>query len=200
MTAFVGKTAIDFSATVVMPNNQINENFNLKSYIGNKKAVLFFYPLDFTFVCPSELIALHSRIGAFAERGTIPIAVSIDSHFCHLAWKNTTPDNGGIGQVLFPMVADINKDIARSYNVLTDEGVALRGTFIIDEDFVIRHATINDLPLGRNIDETLRMVDALSHFQNHGEVCPAGWRSGKTAMTPTTQGVQDYLSSNSEDL
>lgn len=200
MNAFVGKEAIDFTATAVMPDNSIEEKFNLKKYLKARKGLIFFYPLDFTFVCPSEIIAFHNKLGEFVERNTAVISVSIDSHFCHLAWKNTPYEKGGIGHVQFPMIADINKEISRSYNVLNDDGLALRGSFIIDENFILRHASINDLALGRNIDEYSRIIDSIIHNQKHGEVCPAGWRKGDTAMKPTKEGVSDYLSSNADKL
>lgn len=193
MSVFVGKSALDFTTPAVMPDNSIEERFNFKSYLNNRKGVLLFYPLDFTFVCPSELLALNNRLAAFELRNTAVIAVSIDSHFCHLAWKNTSINEGGIGNVQYPMVSDINKEISRQYNVLTEAGVALRGTFIIDEEFVLRHMLVNDLPLGRNLDETIRTIDALKFYQGHGEVCPAGWKEGESGMKSTSEGVAEYL-------
>jgi len=180
--------------------------------------VLFFYPLDFTFVCPTELLAFDHRIEDFEKRGVQVIGCSVDSEFCHLAWRNTPVDKGGIGQVKYPLAADLDKSISRNYGVLfgasyatviTEDGevdgtvggaVALRGSFLIDEDGVIRHAVINDLPLGRNIDEMLRMVDALSFNQKHGEVCPAGWKKGDAGMEGSTEGVAAYLSEHAEGL
>lgn len=200
MSVLVGKTAPDFTATAVMPDNAMDESFNLKTYLGKKPGVVFFYPLDFTFVCPSEILAFDHRVKAFRERGVKVVAVSVDSHFTHLAWKNTPVDKGGIGQVQFPMVADLTKSIARDYDVLVNDAVALRGTFLIDGNFVVRHQVVNDLPLGRNIDETLRMVDTLTHFEEHGEVCPAGWVKGKKAMTASPKGVAEYLEKHSADL
>lgn len=200
MQVFIGKLAPDFTEKAVMPDNTIDSEFNLRHHIKGHKAILFFYPLDFTFVCPSEIIAFHNRLGEFALRNTKVIAVSVDSHFSHLAWKNVPHSKGGIGNVQFPMVSDINKNIARSYNVLNEGGISLRGTFLIDEDFVVRHMLVNDLPLGRNIDEAIRMVDALEFHRKHGEVCPAGWKAGEEGMSATQEGVADYLASNADKL
>jgi peroxiredoxin (alkyl hydroperoxide reductase subunit C) len=183
-----------------MGNNEINEHFNLHGFLKGKIGVLFFYPLDFTFVCPSEIIAFDNHLKDFKDRGAEVIGVSVDSHFSHLAWKNTPVNNGGIGQVQYPLVADITKSIARDYDVLIDEAVALRGTFLIDQNGVVRHQVVNDLPLGRSIEEALRMVDALKFFQEHGEVCPAGWNKGKKGMKPTAKGVAEYLSNHAADL
>lgn len=200
MTVLVGKPAPDFTATTVMPNNEINESFNLKEYLNGRIGVLFFYPLDFTFVCPSEIIAFNNRLQEFKDRGAEVIGVSIDSHFSHIAWKNTEINNGGIGQVQYPLVADLTKQIARDYDVLVNESVAFRGTFLIDQEGVVRHQVVNDLPLGRNIDEAIRMVDALKFFQENGEVCPAGWNKGKSGMKADADGVAKYLAENSSDL
>lgn len=200
MTVFIGKPAPDFTTKAVMPDNTIEDKFNLKEYLDGQKGILFFYPLDFTFVCPSEIIAFNNRLGEFTSRDTKVIAVSVDSHFSHLAWKNTPHNKGGIGSVQFPMVSDLSKQISRDYNVLTEDYVSLRGTFLIDPNFVVRHYLVNDLPLGRNVDEALRMVDALDYHMTHGEVCPAGWNKGKDAMNPTQQGVSDFLVSNAEKL
>ena len=158
------------------------------------------HPKDFTFVCPSEIIAFHNRIEEFNSRNTKVIGVSVDSHFSHLAWKNTKINDGGIGQVQYPLVADLTKNIARDYDVLTNESVALRGTFLIDQDFTVRHQIVNDLPLGRSIEEALRMVDSLIFFQQNGEVCPAGWNKGKEGMKPDSTGVASYLKKNAEAL
>lgn len=200
MQAFVGKEAINFTAKAIMPDNEIEFEFDLKEYADGDKVVLFFYPLDFTFVCPSEIIAFHNRLGEFASRGTKVVAVSIDSHFSHLAWKNTPHNKGGIGNVQFPIVSDLNKYISKSYNVLNDDGIALRGTFVIDSNFILRHMHINDLPLGRNVDEVLRIIEAIDHHSEYGEVCPAGWAKGKEAMTASSEGVSDYLASNADKL
>jgi len=196
----VTKKAPDFNATAVLANGQIVEDFNLYENIGENGAVLFFYPLDFTFVCPSEIIAFSKRVKDFKDRGVSVIGVSVDSQFSHFAWRETPIDQGGIGAVEYPLVADLNKQIARDYDVLLDESVALRGSFLIDKDGTVRHAVINDLPLGRNIDEMIRMVDTMLFTNEHGEVCPAGWTKGDDGMTATTDGVADYLASNQENL
>ena len=196
----VTKKAPDFTATTVLGNNQIVDNFNLYENLGEKGAVLFFYPLDFTFVCPSELIAFDHRLDAFTERGINVIGVSVDSQFSHFAWKNTPVNQGGIGQVRYPLVADLNKQISRDYDVLFGESVALRGSFLIDKDGTVRHAVINDLPLGRNIDEMLRMIDAMLFTNEHGEVCPAGWAKGDAGMKASTEGVAEYLAAHAETL
>lgn len=201
----VSKQAPGFTATAVMPDNSIQE-ISLSDYKG-KKVVLFFYPLDFTFVCPTELLAFNHRLAEFEKRGAQVIGCSIDSQFSHLAWKETPVEKGGIGKVGYPLVADLDKSIARSYDVLLgrdEEGnggaVALRGSFLIDEEGVVQHAVVNNLPLGRNIDEMLRMVDTLSYHQKHGEVCPAGWKDGDPGMTPSTEGVASYLGEHHERL
>ncbi|MBD3799312.1 peroxiredoxin [Sulfuricurvum sp.] len=196
----VTKKAPDFTATAVLGNNQIVDNFNLYENLGEKGAVLFFYPLDFTFVCPSELIAFDHRLDAFTERGINVIGVSVDSQFSHFAWKNTPVNQGGIGQVRYPLVADLNKQISRDYDVLFGESVALRGSFLIDKDGTVRHAVVNDLPLGRNIDEMLRMIDAMLFTNEHGEVCPAGWEKGDAGMKASTEGVAEYLAAYAETL
>lgn len=196
----VTNKAPNFTATAVLGDNQIVDNFNLYENFGAKGTVLFFYPLDFTFVCPSEIIAFDKRLEEFKNRGINVIGVSIDSQFSHFAWKNTPVNQGGIGQVRFPLVADITKQISRDYDVLFKEGVALRGSFLIDKDGTVRHAVINDLPLGRNIDEMLRMIDTMLFTNEYGEVCPAGWQKGDKGMTATTSGVADYLANNSDKL
>ncbi|MEQ1488144.1 MAG: peroxiredoxin [Methylotenera sp.] len=200
MAVLVGKTAPDFTAVAVMGNNEMNESFNLASYIKGKEAVIFFYPLDFTFVCPSELIAFDHRLADFKSRGVEVIGVSIDSQFTHLAWKNTPINNGGIGQVGYPLVADIKHEICQAYDVEAADGVAYRGSFLINKSGVVVHQVVNDLPLGRDIDEMLRMVDALQFFEQHGEVCPAGWKKGKPGMGASTAGVAKYLADNAKDL
>lgn len=193
MTTLVTKQAPDFTAVAVMPDNSIKENFSLSSLRG-KYVVLFFYPLDFTFVCPSEIIAFDKRLADFKARGAEVVGVSVDSQFSHFAWKNTEPKKGGIGNVQFPLVADLTKQISRDYGILFDEAVSLRGLFLIDKAGVVRHSTINDLPLGRNVDEAIRMVDALQFFETNGEVCPANWHKGDKGMKPTATGVAEYLS------
>ena len=191
MSYLVTKEAPDFAAQAVMGDNSFAE-LKLSDYRG-KHVVLFFYPLDFTFVCPSEIIAFDKALEKFKSKNTEVIGVSVDSHFTHLAWKNTPVNQGGIGQVKYPLVADLNKNIARDYGVLLNESVALRGLFLIDKEGIIRHAVINDLSLGRSVDEALRMVDALQFTEQHGEVCPANWKEGDDAMKPTAEGVAEYL-------
>ena len=188
----VATEAPDFTATAVMPDNSFNNEFSLSDSRG-KYVVLFFYPLDFTFVCPSEIIAFDKQLDEFKERNVQVIGVSTDSHFSHWAWKNTPVENGGIGNIRYPLVADFDKTISQDYGLLLEGGMALRGTFLIDRDGVIQHATINNLGLGRNIDEMIRLVDALQHLEEHGEVCPANWNKGDDAMAPTAEGVAKYL-------
>ena len=194
MCTLVTKQAPDFKAQAVMPDNTF-EDIQLSSYKG-KYVVLFFYPLDFTFVCPTELIAFNRKLDEFKKRNTEVIGVSVDSAFSHLAWKNTPVNEGGIGDVQYPIVADLTKQISRDYGILFNEAIALRGLFLIDKEGVVRHAVINDLPLGRSIDEALRMVDALQFHEKYGEVCPAIWKAGEDGMKPTQEGVASYLSKN----
>lgn len=196
MSFLVTKQAPGFTATAVMPDNSMKPDFKLSDYRG-KYVILFFYPLDFTFVCPSEILAFDKALPAFKVKNCEIIGVSIDSQFSHWAWKNTPVQQGGIGNIQFPLVADLDKSISRQYGVLLDAGIALRGTFLIDPEGVVRHAVINDLPLGRNTDEALRMVDALQFHEKYGDVCPANWEEGKEAMKPTAAGVADYLSKHS---
>jgi len=196
----VTKKAPDFTATAVLADGQIVEDFNLYNNIGENGAVLFFYPLDFTFVCPSEIIAFSHRAKEFTDRGINVIGCSVDSQFSHFAWRETPVEKGGIGRINFPLVADLTKQIARDYDVLLDDSVALRGSFLIDKDGTIRHAVINDLPLGRNVDEMIRMVDAMIYTNEHGEVCPAGWVKGEEAMKPNGEGVAEYLAKHAEEL
>ncbi len=200
MAVLVGKAAPDFNAVAVMGNNEIKENFNLQKHIAGKYAVVFFYPLDFTFVCPSEIIAFDHRYDEFKKRNVEVIGVSIDSHFTHLAWKNTSVDKGGIGQVRYPLVADIKHEICKAYDVEADGGVAFRGSFLIDKAGMVQHQVVNNLPLGRNIDEMIRMVDALQFTEQHGEVCPAGWNKGKEGMKASPEGVAKYLASHAKEL
>jgi peroxiredoxin (alkyl hydroperoxide reductase subunit C) len=200
MNPYIGKSAPDFEAKVVMPDNSIVAEFNLKKYLKGHKGIVFFYPLDFTFVCPSEIIAFNNRLGEFSVRNTKIVAISVDSHFSHHAWKAMPVNKGGIGNIQFPLVSDLKKEISTAYNVLNEDGISYRATFLIDEQFNIRHYLINDLPLGRNVDEAIRMIDALDHHTTHGEVCPAGWKKGDQGMSPTHQGVSDYLTSNAERL
>jgi peroxiredoxin (alkyl hydroperoxide reductase subunit C) len=191
----VTKEAPDFTADAVTAENQFEE-LKLSSFRG-KYVVLFFYPLDFTFVCPSEIIAFDKALGEFKERNAEVIGVSVDSKFSHFAWKQTPPQKGGIGNVGFPLVADIKKSISRDYGVLFNDSVALRGLFLIDREGVVRHALVNDLPLGRNVGEALRVLDALQFTEKHGEVCPANWKTGDDAMKPTAEGVAEYLGKHS---
>lgn len=200
MGVLVGKPAPDFTAPAVLGNGEIVDSFNLAKATKGKKTVIFFYPLDFTFVCPSELLAFNNRYDAFKKRGCEVIGVSIDSHYSHNAWRNTPVDQGGIGAVRYPLVADMKHEIAKAYDVESEGGVAFRGSFLIDEEGVVRHQVVNDLPLGRNIDEMLRMVDALAFHQEHGEVCPAGWKEGEQGMKDTPAGVAAYLSENASRL
>lgn len=203
----VGKKAPIFSATAVVNGGDFQENFSLEQYIGKKKVILFFYPLDFTFVCPTELLAFQEKLVEFEKRGVAVVGCSVDSHFSHWAWLNTPKDKGGIQSVKYPIVSDLTKTIAMNYGVLageyswdeegnwTFEGapIAYRGLFLIDEEGTVRHELINDLPLGRNVNEALRVIDALSHNQKYGEVCPANWSEGEDAMTASSDGVADYL-------
>ncbi|MDP5210290.1 peroxiredoxin [Microbulbifer sp. 2205BS26-8] len=200
MAVLVGKPAPDFTAAAVLGNGEIVDSFNLKETIEGKKAVVFFYPLDFTFVCPSELIAFDHRFAEFEKRGVEVIGVSIDSQFSHNTWRNTPVSEGGIGAVRYTLVADVKHEICQAYDVEADAGVAFRGSFLIDEEGVVRHQVVNDLPLGRNVDEMLRMVDALAFHQEHGEVCPAGWQEGDKGMNASPQGVAAYLSEHAEEL
>lgn len=193
MKPLVTNEAPDFTATAVMPDNTFNEEFKLSDMRG-KYVLLFFYPLDFTFVCPSEILAFNKAIDDFRGKNCEIVGISIDSHFSHLAWKNTPVADGGIGNVQFPLVADLDKSISRDYGVLLDMGIALRGLYLIDKEGVIRHQVVNDLPLGRNVDEALRTLDALQFTEEHGDVCPANWNKGDDAMEPTAEGVAEYLS------
>lgn len=200
MGVLVGKKAPDFTSAAVLGNGEIVEDFNLSSAIKGKKAVLFFYPLDFTFVCPSELIAFDHRVDEFKKRNVEVIGVSIDSQFTHNAWRNTPVNEGGIGQVKYTLAADVKHQICQAYDVESEGGVAFRGSFLIDEEGIVRHQVVNDLPLGRNVDEMLRMVDALAFHQEHGEVCPAGWQQGDKGMDASPEGVASYLGENSDKL
>ena len=192
MKPLVTNEAPDFTAIAVMPDNTFNEEFSLSALRG-KYVLLFFYPLDFTFVCPSEILAFNKAVDVFKEKNCEIVGVSIDSHFSHLAWKNTAINDGGIGQVQFPLIADLDKSIAANYGVLLDMGIALRGLYLIDKEGIVRHQVVNDLPLGRNVDEALRMLDALQFTEEHGDVCPANWNKGDDAMEPTAEGVAKYL-------
>lgn len=201
MGVLVGRQAPDFTTAAVLGSGEMVDQFNLAAAIKGKKAVVFFYPLDFTFVCPSELIAFDKRFEEFQKRGVEVIGVSIDSQFTHAAWRNTPVNQGGIGAVRYTLVADIKHEICQAYGVEhPEEGVAFRGSFLIDEAGTVRHQVVNDLPLGRNVDEMIRMVDALAFHQEHGEVCPAGWQQGDAGMTASTEGVAAYLATHSDKL
>lgn len=208
MSVLVGKKAPEFSATAVVNGNEFVENFSLKQYIGKKDVVFFFYPLDFTFVCPTEIIAFQEKMEEFEKRNVAVVGCSVDSEHTHWAWLNTELKDGGIKGVKYPLVADLSKTITTNYGILAGEydldedsdqevfdGVAVsyRGLFLIDKKGVVRHQVVNDLPLGRSIDEAIRMVDALQYFEEHGEVCPANWKPGEEAMKDTHEGVAEYL-------
>jgi peroxiredoxin (alkyl hydroperoxide reductase subunit C) len=213
MSVLVGKKAPVFSADAVV-NGEFVEGFSLEQYLGKKNVVFYFYPMDFTFVCPTEIIAFQKRAQDFADRDTVVVGCSVDSKFSHFAWLNTPQDNGGIEGVEYPLVADIEKTIAMNYGVLAghydyneegemifvsdkgDEAVAYRGLFLIDKEGIVRHQVVNDMPLGRNVEETLRMIDALQFFEQKGEVCPANWEKGQEGMTADAEGVAKYLSSH----
>ena len=191
MAAFVTQPAPDFSATALV-NGQFVENFTLSQFLG-KKVVLFFYPLDFTFVCPTEILAFSDAISEFKDRNTVVIGVSVDSHFSHAAWANTDRKEGGIKGLTFPLVSDLNKTIAADYGVLLGAGIALRGLFIVNEKGILKHITVNDNSLGRNVEEVLRVLDAVDFSEKHGEVCPANWKKGEKAMKPTSDGLKAYV-------
>ena len=201
MSVLVAKQAPDFTAAAVLGTGEIVDSYNLKAATAGKYAVIFFYPLDFTFVCPSELIAFDHRLEEFKARNVEVIGISIDSQFTHAAWRNTPINKGGIGPVGYTLVADVKHEICKAYDVeLADDGVALRGSFLIDKAGVVQHQVINNLPLGRDIDEMLRVVDALQFTEEHGEVCPAGWNKGKKGMTASADGVASYLADNAAAL
>ena len=191
MSTLVSKPAPDFKATAVMPDGTFKE-VKLEDYKG-KYLLLFFYPLDFTFVCPTEIIAFSDKVSEFKNRDTEIMGVSVDSQFSHLAWKNTDRKKGGLGDIQYPLLADIDKKISRDYGVLADAGIAFRGLFLIDKNGIVQHSLVNNLPLGRNVDEALRMVDALRHHEEHGEVCPANWQKGDEGMKPGPKESQPYF-------
>ncbi|PLX73880.1 MAG: peroxidase [Desulfuromonas sp.] len=200
MSVLVGKEAPDFTAAAVLADGTIKTDFSLSDFKG-KYVVLFFYPLDFTFVCPTELIAFSKRIKEFEDRDVQVIGCSIDSQFTHVAWRNTPVDEGGIGAVAYPLVADVKHEICQAYDVEFGEaGVAFRGSFLIDKEGIVHHQVVNNLPLGRNVDEMLRMIDALQFTEKYGEVCPAGWNKGDQAMKPDAEGVSSYLKAQVENL
>jgi peroxiredoxin (alkyl hydroperoxide reductase subunit C) len=198
MSVLVNKPAPDFSVDAVLPDGSI-ETTTLSQFRG-KYVVLFFYPFDFTFVCPTEIIAFDKRLDEFAKRNVQVLGASIDSVHSHWAWRQMKVKDGGIGEVRYPLLSDVNKSIARDYDVLLEGGMALRGSFLIDRDGVVQHQVVNNLPLGRDIDEMLRMIDALQFTEVHGEVCPAGWSEGKPGMKDTHEGVADFLSKNARRL
>ncbi len=198
MTLLVKKKAPNFSGIAVTPNKEFL-NISLSDYV-NKYICLFFYPLNFTFVCPTELIAINNRISSFESLDTQVIGISVDSQYSHLAWLNTDPNDGGISNIQFPLLSDLDKSISKSYGVLHNDDVSLRGTFLIDKSGNVFHQSINDLPIGRNIDEILRLVDSHIFYKKHGEVCPAGWKTGESGMSETQEGVKDYLNSHHENL
>lgn len=200
MSVLVGKQAPDFTVPAVLGNGEIVDSFTLSSAIKGKYGLVFFYPLDFTFVCPSELIALDHRLADFKARNVEVVAVSIDSHFTHNAWRNTPVNNGGIGQVGYTMAADIKQEIMKAYDVQSADGVAFRGAFLIDDKGVVRSQIVNDLPLGRNMEELIRLVDALQFHEEHGEVCPANWKKGDKGMSASPEGVAAYLTEHAAAL
>ena len=207
MSILVGKKAPDFTVPAALGNGEITGSFNLAETIKGKYAIVFFYPLDFTFVCPSELIAMDARMDKFKELGVEVIGVSIDSHFTHNAWKNTPINEGGIGPVKYTLAADLDHSIAADYGVLVGDdesgypaGTAMRGSFVIDQDGIVRSQVVNDEPIGRNMDELIRIVEGYQFFKEHGQVCPAGWNKGKAAMTPGIEGVAEYLKDHSSEL
>lgn len=201
MSVLVGRKAPDFTVPAVLGTGEIVDKYNLATAIKDKYALIFFYPLDFTFVCPSELIALNHRMNDFVARGVEVIAVSIDSQFTHNAYRNTTVESGGIGPVKYTMAADMTHTICQSYGVEHPvAGVAFRGAFIIDKNGVVRSQIVNDLPIGRNIDEIIRIIDAVQFFETNGEVCPAGWQKGQPGMKASPKGVAEYLSEHAENL
>jgi peroxiredoxin (alkyl hydroperoxide reductase subunit C) len=201
MSVLVGRKAPDFTAAAVLNNHKIINQFNLYDTISHKYGLIFFYPMDFTFVCPTELIALNNKIEQFKNRNVEVIGISNDSQFVHYAWRNTDINNGGIGQINFTLVADVSHKICRDYGIeYPDPTVAMRAAFIIDKQGIVRSQIVNDLPLGRNIDEILRTIDALQYYEKHGEVCPAGWKLGLEAFKPTTTDIADYLTNNANKL
>lgn len=207
MTILVGRKAPDFTTQAVLGDGTITGDFNLSSMLNGKYGVVFFYPLDFTFVCPSEIIAMDNRAAKLRELGCEIVGISIDSHFTHNAWRNTPVNKGGIGQLSYTLAADMDHSIAKNYGIESDggdsyypAGVAMRATFVIDQSGIVRHMVVNDEPLGRNMDEVVRIVEALQFFENHGQVCPAGWQKGKAGMTNTPDGVAAYLADNAADL
>ena len=197
--SLVQRQAPDFTAKAVFPNGEVKD-IKLSDFKGDKYVVLFFYPFDFTFVCPTEILAFSNHVKDFEGKKVQVLGCSIDSHHVHRAWRNTKVEDGGISSISYPLIADVNKTIARDYGVLLEGGMALRGTFLIDKGGIVRHETVNDLGIGRSVEETLRVVDALQHTEEHGEVCPAGWNKGKAAMKGTPQSVATFLKDNASKL
>lgn len=201
MINLIGKKAIDFTACAVLSDNSIENNFNLYKNIEKKNSLLFFYPMDFTFVCPSELIALNNRFEEFKKRNIEIIAISIDSQFVHKAWKNTEIENGGIGNISYKLISDTKRTISKAYGVYDkNTGVSYRGSFIIDDKKIIRAQHINDFPIGRNIDEYLRLFDAIDFHSKNGEVCQANWIKGKSGITTSKEGISEFLTKNAKNL
>jgi len=191
MSCLVQQSAPAFKTQAVMPDGSFKE-VSLADYQG-QYVLLFFYPLDFTFVCPTEIIAFSDAVAKFQELGVQVLSCSVDSHFTHLAWRNVPRDQGGLGQIEYPMLADLNKQIAKDYGVCLPGGIALRGLFLIDKKGVVRHEVVNDLPLGRNVDEALRMVEALQYYETHGEVCPANWRKGELTIKANPKDSKEFF-------
>jgi peroxiredoxin (alkyl hydroperoxide reductase subunit C) len=201
MSVLVGKQAPDFKAAAVLGDGSIVDSYSFSERTKGKYVAVVFYPLDFTFVCPTELVALDHRLDELKSRGVEVLAVSVDSQFTHAAWRNTPVEKGGIGPVRYTMIADVSHAICKAYDVEhADAAVAYRGTFLIDKNGQVRHQVVNDLPLGRNMDELIRIVDALQFVEEHGEVCPAGWSKGSNGMTPDAEGVAAYLAENAAKL
>lgn len=200
MSVLVTKAAPDFTAAAVLADGTIVNDFNLKNHIKGKYAIVFFYPLDFTFVCPSEILAFDHRVETFKALNTEVVGISVDSQFTHNAWRNTPIEQGGLGKVKFPLVADLGGSIMEAYGIVHPGNVALRGAFLVDDQGIVRHQVVNDLPLGRNVDELVRMVEALQFHEEYGEVCPAGWNKGDSGMKDTPEGVAEYLSKNADKL
>jgi peroxiredoxin (alkyl hydroperoxide reductase subunit C) len=201
MSVLVGKQAPDFTSAAVLGDGSIVDSYSFSERTKGKYVAVVFYPLDFTFVCPTELIALDHRLDELKSRGVEVLAVSVDSQFTHAAWRNTPIEKGGIGPVRYTMIADVSHNITKAYDVEVEgAAVAYRGTFLIDKSGLVRHQTVNDLPLGRNMDELIRMVDALQFFETNGEVCPAGWNKGSKGMSANAEGVASYLAANAKEL
>ncbi|MGD9649575.1 MAG: peroxiredoxin [Dongiaceae bacterium] len=200
MTLLVGKPAPNFTALALMPDNSVNTEFNLDQYITGKVGVLFFYALNFSYVCPTEIIALNNRMAEFQARGAHVVGVSVDSHLSHIWWKNLPVARGGIGQIQFPLVSDLTRRVAQGYDVLVNDSLCLRATFIIDKIGVVRYQAVHDLPIGRNIDEILRTIDALQHHEQTGYVCPANWSKGKEAVKPDVDGLAQFMNKNAGSL